>query len=93
MPCSSGVVSQHVLQAVSKHALQQGGSPGPHPGGGSLGGWAGGGLGGAGGACMAGETANAADGAHPTGMHPCLIILSLIDKHLLSEEPITSRTR
>ena len=45
------------------------------------------------GACMAGETANAADGAHATGMHPCLIILSLIDKHMLSEEPITSRTR
>ena len=42
--------------------------------------------------CMAGETANAADGTHPTGMHSCLIILSLIDKHLLSEEPITLHT-
>ena len=26
---------------------------------------------GGGGACMAGETATAADGTHPTGMHSC----------------------
>ena len=26
------------------------------------------------GACMAGETATAADGMHPTGMHSCLVM-------------------
>ena len=26
-----------------------------------------------GGACVAGETATAADGTHPTGMHSCLV--------------------
>ena len=28
------------------------------------------------GACMAGETATAADGTHPTGMHSCFILYS-----------------
>ena len=27
-----------------------------------------------GGACMAGETATAADGTHPTGMHSCILL-------------------
>ena len=27
-----------------------------------------------GGACMAGETATAADGTHPTGMHSCFLM-------------------
>ena len=44
-----------------------------------------------GGGGVAGEITTTADGMHPTGMHSYLIILSLIDKHLLSEEPITSR--
>ena len=29
----------------------------------------------AGGACVAGETAAAADGTHPTGMHPCYVFV------------------
>ena len=37
-----------------------------------------------GGACVAGETADAADGTHPTGMHSCLF-----DENLL----VTSGTR
>ena len=32
------------------------------------------------GACVAGETATAADGMHPTGMHSCLSLNSI--KHL-----------
>ena len=35
-----------------------------------------GGMHGEGGACMAGETATAADGMHPTGMHSCFTLLS-----------------
>ena len=31
-----------------------------------------------GGACMAGETAAAADDMHPTGMHSCLQISSVV---------------
>ena len=31
-----------------------------------------------GGACMTGETATAADGTHPTGMHSCFRIVSKI---------------
>ena len=30
------------------------------------------------GACMAGETATAADGTHPTGMHSCCVNLNAI---------------
>ena len=43
-----------------------------------------GGMHGGGGACVAGETATAADGTHPTGMHSCLF-----DDNLL----VTSGTR
>ena len=31
----------------------------------------------AGGSCMAGETATAADGKHPTGMHSCYGLFTL----------------
>ena len=31
----------------------------------------------AGGACMAGETATAAEGTHPTGLHSCISLLPL----------------
>ena len=36
--------------------------------------WRGGGICGRGGACMAGETATAADGTHLTGMHSCSLL-------------------
>ena len=32
------------------------------------------------GGCMAGETATAADGMHPTGMHSCFVVF-LIDNY------------
>ena len=36
-----------------------------------------GGMLGRGGTCVAGETATAADGTHPTGMHSCIIDINL----------------
>ena len=41
--------------------------------------WLRGVLGGGGAACVAGETATAADGTHPTGMHSCSVMLSHSD--------------
>ena len=59
------VLSQHVLQVVSQHALQQD-SRGSAPGGGSLlpGGWVWR-------PPLRKQTATVADGTHPTGMHTC----------------------
>ena len=36
--------------------------------------------GGRGGGCVAGETATAADGRHPTGMHSCFDSKTVVDK-------------
>ena len=71
-----GMLSQHALQVISQHALQQGVGV-PAPGGSAPGGSAcsqGGLL--QGGGCSQGETprkqtATIADGTHPTGMHSC----------------------
>ena len=44
-------------------------------------------------ACMAGETATAADGTHPTGMHSCFAVLFMILEYLytpLFSKEITS---
>ena len=75
------MLSQHALQVVSQHALQQGV---PVPGGSAPGGGAARGGSAPGGACSGGrvlrppthrkQTATVADGTHPTGMHSCLII-------------------
>ena len=56
-----GGVSQHALQVVSQHALQQ-----VLEGGACSGGVCGGDPPGQ-------QTATVADGTHPTGMHSCLI--------------------
>ena len=67
-----GVLSQHALQVVSQHALQQGGSA---PGGCLL--WGGllqVGVPAPGGGCVDPpwkKKATVADGTHPTGMHSC----------------------
>ena len=74
--------SQHALQVVSQHALQQGGSPGPHCRGMSPGPHPGGSQGPAPGGCTDADprwTATAADGTHPTGMHSCLVLFWVND--------------
>ena len=78
------MVSQHALQVVSQHALQQGnllwGVPTPR--GCLLWGACSGGVPAPGGACSQGgvetprkQTATVADGTHPTGMHSCYKIM------------------
>ena len=44
-------------------------------------------AGGRGGACVAGETANAEDGTHPTGMHSCYYFFLNINALIFKEIP------
>ena len=46
------------------------------------------------GACVAGETATAADGTHPTGMHSCLCyIFTHQPAYILQNIKVTTRCR